>query len=252
MNLGYAENFLRMTLGPNSRMTKSSKIVHALETVFILHAEHEMQCSTAAMRHMASSMADVYVSLSSALTALYGPRHGGGLEAVFHMLEDIGKIENVANYVQQIKRKERMLMGFGHRTYNNSDPRAVIIKQLAVEIFEITGKEDLIKLALELERVILTDEFFISRKLYPNLDFYSSLIFKAIGFPAEYFTVLFAVPKFTGWMAHWNEFIEDPDNRIVRPRQIYMGERSRNYVAVMDRIPEEQADYEILENVPQL
>ena len=161
ISLSYAENFLAMTLGPDSRMTKNSKIVHALETVFILHAEHEMQCSTAAMRHMASSMADVYVSLSGALTSLYGPRHGGGLEAVFHMLEDIGTIENVANYVQQIKRKERMLMGFGHRAYSNNDPRAVIIKQLAMEIFEITGKEDLIKVAKELERVVVTDEFFI-------------------------------------------------------------------------------------------
>ena len=233
-------------------MTKNSKIVHALETLFILHAEHEMQCSTAAMRHMASAMADVYVSLSGAITALYGPRHGGANEAVCRMLEDIGTVDNVANYVQQIKRKERMLMGFGHRSYTNTDPRAAIVKQLALEIFNITGKEELIKVAQELERVVLTDEFFITRKLYPNLDFYSGMIFKAMGFPTEFFTVLYALPKFTGWMAHWNEFIEDPENRIVRPRQIYMGERCRNYVAVMDRLPEELANYEMRDNAPQL
>ena len=206
-----------------------------------MHAEHELNCSTAAMRHMASAMADVYVSLSGAITALYGPRHGGANEAVFRMLEEIGTVENVANYVQLIKRKERCLNGFGHRSYTNNDPRAAIVKQLAQEIFDITGKDELINVAEELERVVMTDDFFISRKLYPNVDFYSGMIFRSIGYPTEFFTVLYALPKMTGWMAHWNEFIEDPENRIVRPRQIYLGERSRNYVAVTDRLPEELA-----------
>ena len=167
---------------------------------------------------MASAMADVYTSISGAITALYGPRHGGANEAVFKMLEEIGTIDNVPDFVQQVKRKDKILMGFGHRSYTNHDPRASIAKQLAQEVFAITGREELIDVASELERVVITDDFFISRKLYPNLDFYSGMIFKAIGFPTEFFTVLHTIPKFAGWMAHWNEFIMDPDNRIVRPR----------------------------------
>ena len=217
-NLGYVSNFLRMAFGPESEMAKNSKIVHALETLFILHAEHELNCSTAAVRHMTSSLADVYTSLSGAVTALYGPRHGGANEAVLKMLEEIGTIDNVPSFIEQVKRKERVLMGFGHRVYKNYDPRAAIVKQLAEEVFAITGREELIDVAMELERVALTDEYFITRKLYPNVDFYSGTIYKAMGFPTEYFTVLFALPRFTGWMSHWNEFIEDPDNRIVRPR----------------------------------
>ena len=193
-------------------------IVNAIEVLFILHAEHELNCSTAAIRHMTSSLADVYTSLSGAVTALYGPRHGGANEAVLKMLEEIGSVENVGSFIEQVKKKERVLMGFGHRVYKNYDPRASIVKQIADEVFKDTGREPLIDIAIELERVALTDQYFISRKLYPNVDFYSGTIYRAMGFPTEYFTVLFALPRFTGWMAHWNEFIQDPDNKIVRPR----------------------------------
>ena len=167
---------------------------------------------------MASAMADVYTSTSGAVAALYGQRHGSANEAVFKMLEEIGTVDNIPEFVQQVKRKEKILMGFGHKQYTNHDPRAEILKQIALEVFEITGRDELIEVAYELERVVQTDEFFFSRKLYPNIDFYSGQIFRAIGFPTEFFTVLYALPKFTGWMAHWNEFIEDPENRIVRPR----------------------------------
>lgn len=207
VNLGYVHNFVRMAFGPDSPMAKNEKIIYTLESLFILHAEHELNCSTAAIRHMTSSLADVYTSLSGAVTALYGPRHGGANEAVLKMLEEIGHVDHVPNFIEQVKRKERVLMGFGHRVYKNFDPRATIVKQLADEVFKITGREALIDIAIELERVALTDEYFISRKLYPNVDFYSGTIYKAMGFPTEYFTVLFALPRFTGWMSHWNEFI---------------------------------------------
>ena len=232
-----------MALGPDSEMTKDKKIVHALETLFILHAEHELNCSTAAVRHMASARADVYTSLSGSVTALYGPRHGGANEAVLKMLEEIGTVDNVPSFIEQVKLKQRFLIGFGHRVYKNLDPRAAIVKQLADEVFEVTGREELIDIAIELERAALADEYFITRKLYPNVDFYTGIIYKAMGFPTEYFTVLFALPRFAGWLAHWNEFIQDPDNKIVRPRQIYMGERARHYVRVKDRLPEELAPY---------
>lgn len=228
--MGYVHNFLRMAFGPESEMAKNKKIVHALETLFILHAEHELNCSTAAIRHMTSSLADVYTSLSGAVTALYGPRHGGANEAVLKMLDEIGTVDRIPSFIEQVKKKERVLMGFGHRVYKNYDPRAAIVKKLAEDVFEITGREDLIDVAMELERVALTDQYFIQRKLYPNVDFYSGVIYKAMGFPTEYFTVLFALPRFTGWMSHWNEFIQDPDNKIVRPRQIYLGQRQRDYV----------------------
>lgn len=207
-----------MAFGPENEIAKNKKICLALETLFILHAEHELNCSTAAVRHMTSSLADIYTSLSGAVTALYGPRHGGANEAVLKMLEEIGSVDNVPDFIDAVKRKERVLMGFGHRVYKNYDPRAQIVKHLAEEVFRITGRENLIDIAMELERVALTDEYFINRKLYPNVDFYSGVIYKAMGFPSEYFTVLFALPRFVGWMSHWNEFIQDPDNKIVRPR----------------------------------
>lgn len=218
VTLGYVANFLRMAFGPENEIAKNKKICLALETLFILHAEHELNCSTAAVRHMTSSLADIYTSLSGAVTALYGPRHGGANEAVLKMLEEIGSVDNVPDFIDAVKRKERVLMGFGHRVYKNYDPRAQIVKHLAEEVFRITGRENLIDIAMELERVALTDEYFINRKLYPNVDFYSGVIYKAMGFPSEYFTVLFALPRFVGWMSHWNEFIQDPDNKIVRPR----------------------------------
>lgn len=188
-------------------MAKNPKIVRALETLFILHAEHELNCSTAAIRHMTSSLADVYTSLSGAVTALYGPRHGGANEAVLKMLEEIGTVDKVPEFIQQVKRKERVLMGFGHRVYKNYDPRAAIVKQIADEVFQITGREELIEVAMAIEKEALSDQYFITRKLYPNVDFYSGVIYKAMGFPTEYFTILFALPRFTGWISHWNEFI---------------------------------------------
>jgi len=196
-----------MCFGPDNEMAKNTKIVRALETLFILHAEHELNCSTAAIRHMTSSLADVYTSLSGAVTALYGPRHGGANEAVLKMLKEIGTVDKVPEFLQQVKRKERVLMGFGHRVYKNYDPRAAIVKQIADEVFQITGREELIEVAMAIEKEALSDEYFITRKLYPNVDFYSGVIYKAMGFPTEYFTILFALPRFTGWISHWNEFI---------------------------------------------
>ena len=207
-----------MALGPDNPMSKDKRIIHALETLFILHAEYELNCSTAAVRHMASARADVYTSLSGSVTALYGPRHGGANEAVLRMLEEIGTVDNVPSFIEQVKRKQRSLMGFGHRVYKIFDPRAAIVKRVAEEVFAVTGREELIDVAIELERLARTDEYFITRKLYPNVDFYTGTIYKAMGFPTEYFTVLFALPRFAGWLAHWNEFIQDPDNKIVRPR----------------------------------
>ena len=244
INLGYIPNFLRMALGPESEVAKNSKVIYALETLFILQAENELSCSTAAVRHMTSALADVYTSISGAVTALFGIRTGSKNEAVLKMLEGIGSVEKVADFIECVKQKDCLLVGFGNLVYKNHDPRVSIIKQLSEQVFAVTGREDLIDVAMELERLTLNDDYFISRKLYPNIDFYSCVIYKAIGFPPEFFTVLFALPRFTGWLSHWNEFIEDPDNKIVRPRQIYMGERARNYVSIGDRLDDELAPYE--------
>jgi len=206
-DLGYLENFLNMTLGPENPLSSNPVVIGALEKLFILHAEHELNCSTAAIRHMTSALADVYTSLGGAITALYGPRHGGANEAVLKMLEEIGTLENIPSFIAAIKDKKRVLMGFGHRVYKNYDPRAKLVKKITEEVFAVTGKEKLVDIAIELERIALSDDYFISRKLYPNVDFYSGVIYKAIGIPTEYFTVLFALPRFTGWLSHWNEFI---------------------------------------------
>jgi len=206
-DLGYLENFLNMILGPENPLSSNPVVVGALEKLFILHAEHELNCSTAAIRHMTSALADVYTSLGGAITALYGPRHGGANEAVLKMLEEIGSLENIPSFIAAIKDKKRVLMGFGHRVYKNYDPRAKLVKKITEEVFAVTGKEKLVDIAIELERIALSDDYFISRKLYPNVDFYSGVIYKAIGIPTEYFTVLFALPRFTGWLSHWNEFI---------------------------------------------
>ena len=206
-SLGYVENFLRMTLGVDNQLSSNRIIVNAIEKLFILHAEHELNCSTAAIRHMTSALADVYTSLGGAITALYGPRHGGANEAVLKMLTEIGSVDNIGKFVKEVKEKRRVLMGFGHRVYKNYDPRAKMVRKIAEEVFTVTGKEALIDVAIELERIALSDDYFISRKLYPNVDFYSGVIYKAIGIPTEYFTVMFALPRFTGWLSHWNEFI---------------------------------------------
>ena len=178
---------------------------------------------------MASAQSDVYTSLAGAVTALYGPRHGGANEAVLRMLEEIGSVENIPQFIRDVKDRKKVLMGFGHRVYKNYDPRATIVRSIANDVFSIVGKEPLVDIAMELERIALTDEYFIKRKLYPNVDFYSGVIYKALGIPTEMFTILFTLPRLAGWLAHWYEFIDDPHNKIVRPRQIYKGYKRCNF-----------------------
>jgi citrate synthase len=219
-DLSYVENFLYMMDAEtqDADYRPHPKIVRALDILFILHAEHELNCSTAAIRHMASSQSDIYSSLAGAVTALYGPRHGGANEAVLRMLEDIGSVDKIPQFVQDVKNRKKVLMGFGHRVYKNYDPRAKIVRTIAEDVFSIVGKEPLVDIAMELERIALTDEYFIQRKLYPNVDFYSGVIYKALGIPTEMFTILFTLPRLAGWLAHWYEFLDDPHNKIVRPR----------------------------------
>ena len=192
---------------------------------------------------MTSSQSDVYTSLAGAVTALYGPRHGGANEAVLRMLEQIGDVKNIPAFIQGVKDKKKVLMGFGHRVYKNHDPRAKIVRQVAEDVFSVVGRESLIDIAMELEKIALTDEYFISRKLYPNVDFYSGVIYKALGIPTEMFTIMFTLPRLAGWLAHWDEFIEDPVNNIVRPRQIYKGYRKRDFVPVPQR--EQKVDQDL-------
>jgi citrate synthase len=212
-------------------------LARALDVLFILHADHEQNCSTSTMRAVASSRVDPYSALAGAAAALYGPLHGGANEAVLRMLNQIGSVSNVPAYVERVKNGEMRLMGFGHRVYKNYDPRAKIIKQIAHEVFEVTGSSPLIDMAVELERIALEDDYFVSRKLYPNVDFYSGIIYQAMGFPVDMFPVLFAIPRASGWLAQWLEMIADPEQRIARPRQIYLGPSSRDYVPVDQRPP---------------
>ncbi len=234
-SLDFAANFLSMmwkTAEP--RYDANPVLARALDVLFILHADHEQNCSTTAMRTVGSSHADPYISTAAAASALYGPRHGGANEAVIRMLNQIGSPQNVAAYVEMVKRGEKRLQGFGHRVYKNYDPRAKIIKRTADEVFEVTGKSPLLDIALALEDVALSDDYFISRKLYPNVDFYSGLIYQAMGFPMDMFTVLFAIPRTSGWLSHYIELL-DQGSRIYRPRQIYTGAEERNYVPIVDR-----------------
>jgi citrate synthase len=212
-------------------------LARALDILFILHADHELNCSTAAMRHLTSSGVDVYTGVAGAAGALYGPRHGGANEAVLRMLQKIGTVENIPKFVEQVKTKKVKLMGFGHRVYKNYDPRAKIIRRVAEEVFAVLGKEPLIEVATALEAVALSDPYFIERKLYPNVDFYSGLIYKAMGFPTDYFPILFLIPRTVGWLAHWSEFLDDPENKIVRPFQVYLGPGVRDYVPIERRAP---------------
>lgn len=248
-DLGYVENFLYMMDAnvSDKNYRPHPKIVRALDILFILHAEHELNCSTAAIRHMASSQSDVYTSVAGAVTALYGPRHGGANEAVLRMLEEIGDVKNIPKFIEDVKNKKRVLMGFGHRIYKNYDPRAKIVKRIADEVFDIVGKEPLVDVAVELERIALTDEYFIQKKLYPNVDFYSGVIYKALGIPTEMFTILFTLPRLSGWLAHWYEFLDDPHNKIVRPRQIYKGYTKRDFEPMSGRTQKvkEDLDYKI-------
>ncbi|KAM9972156.1 hypothetical protein ACTFIW_003513 [Dictyostelium discoideum] len=237
-HLGYTENFLYMLDKLSEPDYKPNPVLcRALEILFILHADHELNCSTAAMRHISSSGTDPYTSVAGAAGALYGPSHGGANEAVLDMLIHIGSKENIPQFISDVKSKKKKLMGFGHRIYKNYDPRAKIIRRVAYEVFESLGKEPLIEVATELEKQALEDEYFVSRKLYPNVDFYSGLIYKAMGFPTDMFPVLFTIPRAVGWLAHWVEHLEDPETKIYRPRQVYKGEWFRNYVPIDGRPP---------------
>ena len=231
-DLGYAGNFLNLLFRMTEQKYQANPILErALEVLFILHADHEQNCSTSTMRAIGSSHADPYSALAGAAAALYGPLHGGANEAVLRMLHEIGSINNVPAFIKRVKAGEGRLMGFGHRVYKSYDPRAKIIKRMADLVFEVTGKSPLLEMALELERIALEDEYFVSRKLYPNVDFYSGLIYQAIGFPVDMFPVLFAIPRTAGWIAQWEEMLNDPDQKIARPRQIYLGHGPRDYVS---------------------
>lgn len=231
--LSFIQNFLNMMYSIGSHTYEVPKIFEtALNILFILHADHEQNCSTSAMRSVGSSQVDPYSATAAAAAALYGPLHGGANEAVLRMLDHIGDIKNVPAFIEKVKAGEGRLMGFGHRVYKNYDPRAKVIKKLADEVFKVTGVDPKLEIALELERIALNDEYFVKRKLYPNVDFYSGLIYKAMGFPMEFFPVLFAIPRTSGWITHWQEMLLDEDQKIARPRQIYLGADTRDYVGI--------------------
>jgi citrate synthase len=234
--LGYAQNFLSMMWKvAEPRYEPDPVLAHALDVLFILHADHEQNCGTTAMRVAGSAHTDPYSATAAATAALYGPRHGGANEAVLKMLTKIGSIENVPAFVETVKQGKVLLEGFGHRVYKNFDPRATIIKRTADDVFSVTGKNPLLDIALKLEEVALADDYFISRKLYPNVDFYSGLIYQAMGFPVEMFTVLFAIPRTSGWLAHYQELLSQ-DTKIARPRQLYVGEKERDFVPMHQRL----------------
>jgi len=234
--LTYTENFLYMLDKLSHKDYRPHpRLARALDVLFILHADHEQNCSTAGMRHLTSGGVDVYTAIGGAAGALYGPRHGGANEAVVRMLQEIGSVDKIPKFIEGVKSKKARLMGFGHRVYKNYDPRARIIRTIADEVFSILGKEPLIEVATALEKVALSDPYFIERKLYPNVDFYSGLIYKAMGFPTDYFPVLFTIPRTVGWLAHWSEFLDDPENKIVRPRQVYVGSGKRDYLPIEQR-----------------
>ena len=237
-DLSYPGNFLSMLFRMTELKYKPNPVLErALDILFILHADHEQNCSSSACRSVGSSQVDPYSAVAAATAALYGPLHGGANEAVIRMLEEIGTVKNIPDFIDRVKSGEGRLMGFGHRVYKNYDPRAKIIKKLAHEVFDVTGKNPLLDIALELERIALADDYFVSRKLYPNVDFYSGLIYQAMGFPMTMFPVLFAIPRSAGWMAQWAEMVNDPETRIVRPLQVYKGEEIRDYVGI-DARPE--------------
>jgi citrate synthase len=233
--LSYGENFLNMMFKIGDDYTVNPVLAHAMDVLFILHADHEQNCGTTAMRVVSSANSDPYTATAAAAAALYGPLHGGANEAVVRMLTEIGDVKNVPAFVESVKAGEGKLMGFGHRVYKNFDPRATIIKKAAYDVFEVTGKNPLLDIALELEKVALNDEYFIKRKLYPNVDFYSGLIYQALGFPVDMFTVLFAIPRTVGWLTHMQELLNDKEQKISRPRQWYTGHDERPYVPAAKR-----------------
>ncbi|HRA77037.1 MAG TPA: citrate synthase [Propionicimonas sp.] len=233
---GYCHNFLQMLFKQaERRYVADERLIRAVEVLFILHADHEQNCSTNAVRAVASSGNDLFTCCSAGVGALHGPLHGGANEAVLKMLREIGTVERVPEFIEGVKAGKVRMMGFGHRVYKNYDPRAKIIKKAVDDVFEVTGVNPLLQVAQELEKYGLTDDYFVRRRLYPNVDFYSGLIYEALGFPPEMFTVLFAVPRTAGWAAQYQEFITDPDNKIARPKQVYTGYRERRYVPISER-----------------
>jgi citrate synthase len=235
-DLSYAGNFLNMLFKMTElKYTPDPAIEKAIDVLFILHADHEQNCSASAMRNVGSSNPDPYSATAAAIAALYGPLHGGANEGVLQMLNEIGSVDKIPEYIKRAKAGEFRLMGFGHRVYKSYDPRATIIKNIAHDVFGVTGKNPLLDIALELERIALEDDYFVSRKLYPNVDFYSGLIYQSMGIPVEMFTVMFAIARTSGWLAQWKEMLNDPERRIARPRQVYLGDRNRKYVPIKKR-----------------
>ena len=234
--LSYTANFLAMLFKMSEpTYVADERLVHALEVLFILHADHEQNCSTNAVRSVGSSQVDPYSAVAAGVAALYGPLHGGANEAVLAMLNRIGTTDNIPDFITGVKEGKEKLMGFGHRVYKNYDPRAKIIKKACDDVFEVTGVNPLLKIAQELEKIALEDEYFVKRKLYPNVDFYSGLIYEALQFPAEMFTVLFAIGRTPGWLAQWAELVQDKEQKIARPKQIYTGIRTRDFIPLSER-----------------
>src|ERR1700757_340496 len=237
-DLSYTENFMNMLWKmAEPKYQANSALARALDILFILHADHEQNCSANVMRSAGSSQADPFVATAAAAAALSGPLHGGANEEVLKMLDEIGSKDRIPAYIEQIKAGHGKLMGFGHRVYKNYDPRAKIIKWTAEQVFEVTGRNPKLDIALELERIALEDEYFVKRKLYPNVDFYSGIMYQAMGFRPEMFTVLFAIPRTAGWLAQWEELMKDPEQKIARPRQIYLGPGEREFVPIDKRVP---------------
>ena len=234
--LSYSANFLNMLFRIGGREHQPNPTLErALDVLFILHADHEQNCSTTAMRVIGSSRVDPYSALAGAMAALYGPLHGGANEAVLRMLTEIGTTDNIPDFMESVRRGERRLMGFGHRVYKAYDPRAAIIKRTADDVFAVTGRNPLLDIALELEKIALGEEYFVKRNLYPNVDFYSGLIYQAMGFPVELFPVLFAIPRTVGWLAQWQEMVVDREQKIARPRQVFLGPKRRDFVPLEER-----------------
>jgi citrate synthase len=235
-DLSYTGNFLNMMFKATELRYQPNPVVErALDLLFVLHADHEQNCSTSAMRNVGSAQSDPYVSVAAAASALYGPLHGGANEAVLRMLEEIGSRDHIPAFLDKVRRGEGRLMGFGHRIYKSYDPRAKIIKKMAHDVIEVTGTNRLLDIALELERIALEDEYFLSRRLYPNVDFYSGLIYQALGFPVDMFPVLFAIPRTSGWLAQWVELLGDREQKIARPRQLYVGPAQRDFLPMPAR-----------------
>jgi citrate synthase len=235
-DLSYTGNFLNMMFKMTEAKYEPNPVLEkALDVLFILHMDHEQNCGTAAMRNIGSSLVDPYSAMAGAAAALYGPLHGGANEAVLRMLAGIGSVENIPAFLESVKKGEQRLMGFGHRVYKNYDPRAKIIKKVAEDVFEVTGRNPLLDIAIELEKIALNEDYFVSRKLYPNVDFYSGIIYQAMNLPVKLFPVMFAIPRTVGWLAQWQELLLDKEQKIARPRQVYLGEGERNFVPMSDR-----------------